>query len=662
MPNVHISISDSKGIAQMPMNGTSEPTDLGRAFCDLVMKGGITSGVVYPSAIARLAAQYRLRNIGGASAGAIAAGAAAAAEYRRQTDLAHPTVGFDRLAGLGEELGKPPAGVSSKHSRLFYLFAPTPLSRPLFSVITGMLNRRSWIARIAFGILALLRAFPGALFVGLVLWGFALMPLVAGFGAGAPSPLGSLRSPLGVLTSLLAIGAVTAFTGAIVLAFALYRSIRYFARVMHEQEFGLCTGMREPGSKEPAALTEWLYDLFQAIAGKPADAPLTFGDLRRIAFKETPGQPGIVLRVMTTCLTAGRPYTLPIEERLFFDPAELGMFFPSEVVAWMTAHPWAQRDREDAGTDALARAHTAGDKPRPLSPIPAPDDFPVIVAVRMSLSFPILLSALPLHRLSVKKDGDLWTPYLERLYFTDGGVCSNLPIHLFDSPFPAWPTFAINLRDDLPEGSPDADRVILPRRGRSYQGDRYTISRGPKLEATISFLAAIVNTMQNWRDMLQRAAPGSRERVFTVRHTKGEGGLNLDMQAPAIEAMTRSGKLVAEKIDASFRPPAETTPADDDWQYHRWVRLRVLLPVLREFLAELGSETRASGPRPSVADFLTASPPPMGRSYELNASSRAAGWALLDELGKTSLGIPPDTNFERTGPRPAGTLRVTPTF
>ena len=40
----------------MPTSRASGPDDLGRIFCDLVMKGGITSGVVYPSAIARLAA------------------------------------------------------------------------------------------------------------------------------------------------------------------------------------------------------------------------------------------------------------------------------------------------------------------------------------------------------------------------------------------------------------------------------------------------------------------------------------------------------------------------------------------------------------------------------------------------------------------------------
>jgi len=37
--------------------------------CDLVMRGGITSGIVYPRAIANLAETYNFRSIGGTSAG-----------------------------------------------------------------------------------------------------------------------------------------------------------------------------------------------------------------------------------------------------------------------------------------------------------------------------------------------------------------------------------------------------------------------------------------------------------------------------------------------------------------------------------------------------------------------------------------------------------------
>jgi hypothetical protein len=43
-----------------------------RRYCDIVMKGGITSGVVYPLAALELAKDHRFRNIGGTSAGAIA--------------------------------------------------------------------------------------------------------------------------------------------------------------------------------------------------------------------------------------------------------------------------------------------------------------------------------------------------------------------------------------------------------------------------------------------------------------------------------------------------------------------------------------------------------------------------------------------------------------
>ena len=58
--------------------------------CDIVMKGGITSGVVYPLAVCELATTYRLRSVGGASAGAIAAAAAVAAEMGRRSVLTRP--------------------------------------------------------------------------------------------------------------------------------------------------------------------------------------------------------------------------------------------------------------------------------------------------------------------------------------------------------------------------------------------------------------------------------------------------------------------------------------------------------------------------------------------------------------------------------------------
>src|SRR4051812_4184085 len=83
--------------------------------CDLVMKGGITSGIVYPAAVCELARDFQFVNIGGTSAGAIAAALTAAAEYRRN---AGSHAGFDELAALPQYLGER----DGDRSRLFRLF------------------------------------------------------------------------------------------------------------------------------------------------------------------------------------------------------------------------------------------------------------------------------------------------------------------------------------------------------------------------------------------------------------------------------------------------------------------------------------------------------------------------------------------------------------
>ena len=53
-------------------------------FCDVVMEGGVTSGIIYAAAVAELSKHYRFRSIGGSSIGAFAAALAAAAEYSRR--------------------------------------------------------------------------------------------------------------------------------------------------------------------------------------------------------------------------------------------------------------------------------------------------------------------------------------------------------------------------------------------------------------------------------------------------------------------------------------------------------------------------------------------------------------------------------------------------
>ena len=90
--------------------------------CDLIMQGGITSGVVYPPAILKIAPTYRFRSIGGTSAGAIAAAATAAAEYARTRG------GFERLEQVPQDLA---AGLLSlfQPSRPFKGAKSNPTSR-----------------------------------------------------------------------------------------------------------------------------------------------------------------------------------------------------------------------------------------------------------------------------------------------------------------------------------------------------------------------------------------------------------------------------------------------------------------------------------------------------------------------------------------------------
>jgi predicted acylesterase/phospholipase RssA len=105
------------------------------AYCDLVMKGGIASGVVYPLAICELAKKYQFKSIGGTSAGAIAAAAAAAAEYGRQHKQGSGFVGMSEVPSF---LGKNLSG----------LFQATPNTEPLFQLFLKILSTESQQSRI----------------------------------------------------------------------------------------------------------------------------------------------------------------------------------------------------------------------------------------------------------------------------------------------------------------------------------------------------------------------------------------------------------------------------------------------------------------------------------------------------------------------------------
>src|SRR5882724_7850968 len=112
---------------------STNPNPVPDRFCDLVMKGGITSGVVYPLAACKLSDFFRFKNIGGTSAGAIAAAATAAAELGRES----ANGGFRLLADLPKFLGQKPP--NDPNPNLFHFFQPQPGTKALFDLCISAL-------------------------------------------------------------------------------------------------------------------------------------------------------------------------------------------------------------------------------------------------------------------------------------------------------------------------------------------------------------------------------------------------------------------------------------------------------------------------------------------------------------------------------------------
>src|SRR2546429_1102968 len=99
-------------------------------LCDIIMKGGITSGVVYPEGVRVLSEKYRFKSIGGTSAGAIAAALAAAAEHGRRPGK--DGASFKSFARLPGWMG---ARNSSGLSNLASLFVPRRSTRKVFETL-----------------------------------------------------------------------------------------------------------------------------------------------------------------------------------------------------------------------------------------------------------------------------------------------------------------------------------------------------------------------------------------------------------------------------------------------------------------------------------------------------------------------------------------------
>src|SRR5262249_10101788 len=134
-------------------------------------------------------------------------------------------------------------------------------------------------------------------------------------------------------------------------------------------------------------------------AGKPSGAnPLTFGDLEEpdsinVVDNAVQHEPNITLRMVTSNLSQNQPYVLPFDNELFlFKRQDFEKFFPAPVVNYLISH---------------SPEHKLFELAQPLKGqyffLACGKDMPVIVAARLSLSFPILLSAVPLYTVSPEK-------------------------------------------------------------------------------------------------------------------------------------------------------------------------------------------------------------------------------------------------------------------
>ena len=639
---------DSRVGADVAADGVLSPRRAELLDCDLVMKGGVTSGFVYPKAVVRVAREYQVRNVGGTSVGAIAAALTAAAEYQRQrqdtpidawsddldealeTDLADPsargvTVMLNDAAGFAG-LYDIPTAIGDDLLRKFQPNAPTkPLYAYLFEWIQRFESKPGkviaaiflglWLPRIASALLAalvfgLIRVFdPSAngrfsLIVGLLLtvaaiavarkyapelrlplWAVALLGVLATLLLArfmwfwleddAWSNFASVRDTMAtdsamreelsdwksLIVDLLPLMLMFWIAGAV--AYLVWAAMR----ILPDNDFGICSGL---GDEE--SITNWIHARLNTVAGHDVTDVLTFGHLERHGIREArevKDKKQVVLEMIGTDIVRGVPLDLPraLSGRYLFKPDELARFFPASVVNAMT---------EGGVPDSEGRYR-----------FPPKEQMPVLVATRMSMSFPVLFSAVPVWYTDSR--GEPW-----RTWISDGGIVSNFPSNKFDRSLPPWPTFGLDLvdvADKVDADTPRHDQYMWKWLAASGPYSRSSHDRNPErlpmvpLTTLPGFLMGAVNAARGWIDNSQKRLPGFAERIVTIKVYKGEGGLNLNMDEQNIHRLARRGLLATDQLLNLWKPELD----ESQWKYHRWVRLRTLM---RE-LEEIGREWKA---------------------------------------------------------------------
>jgi predicted acylesterase/phospholipase RssA len=452
----------------------------------------------------------------------------------------------------------------------------------------------AWLAALRFYTSAY--ATPRSLTVRQLVIGVAMIIPVAVLGIFRPA--------------LYASAVLVGLAASIVIAVGLLISILAYLGRVRSRAFGFVPGTTPQrqrnlldvmaGVPKPTvekSLVPWLNDSLNALSGLSDDQVLRFGHLwsgldyhqRRLSptsddvaqwrlMSQLPDHRLVNLELMTTDLTRQRPFRFPLDANDDDDPEQLwvcvdqlrdneSQMFPESVMQVLSE----TESREVHDRHGIVRK---------LNKLPQPWDLPVIFAVRISMSLPGLFQAVRLYRIrrpvSIQDDfgralinhGQPLTLHsaldlAQELWFSDGGIASNFPVHFFDDALPRWPTVSLNLGVH-PHEAPHQD-VWLPQ-----DWDDLNIPVKSLGRSGFGFGKAIFNTAMSWRDSLQSALPGYHNRIAQVRTSPGEGGTNLFMPREIIASLALRGAMAGARLRTRFADEGQ-------WNRFRWLRLRTAM-------------------------------------------------------------------------------------
>ncbi len=359
----------------------------------------------------------------------------------------------------------------------------------------------------------------------------------------------------------------------------------------------LGNGLSRAAGLPPVSVTsninDWIDQRLRDLAG--VSDVLTFGDLWRLPSHDTDADATwraeaildtdkrlVNLELMTTDLVHRVPYRFPLtdpEPGLLVRRTDLEDLFSEDIVDALCTNSASETCRDVDSGEPLTD----------LFVLPSACDLPVIFAVRISLAFPGLFTAVRLYSVAARADGPLprvrneygqmimkgdvpvtypapassgeRPTWVQELWLSDGGIASNFPIHFFDAVLPRWPTVGINL-GPYPAGFGHQD-VYLPTDQQATRGVPAPISR-----SFVSFLGAVFDTARNWRDTAQTLMPATRGRIAWVRQSSSEGGANLFMTRETVASLALRGAVAGARLRRRFASQGQ-------WRRHQWLRLRV---------------------------------------------------------------------------------------